>query len=330
MKTLKSLGVKITHATSYLPEGLVTNQEIIERHQLRLKDDWVRANIGIESRHWCQNKESASDLGAKAFDSLLKYTGATPDALIVSTVSQDLMTPSTAAIIQSLVTPGSTYPAFDITAACSGLMFALDIGRRFVMTGYEAVACVATEIRSYYLDKSDRRTVMLFGDGAAALLLKKTKENEVGLIYTKTFTDGRYWDAIVVGGNGSRQHKESLRNTIEMRNAQLITQSAVSDIAAIARTAVAEAGLEISDINFFVFHQANGQILGKVVEGLGLREDQYLSNFRTCGNMTSASVGVALSDAVEQKKIHGGDLVLMIAVGGGFTAGVAIFRWEEK
>lgn len=326
-----SLGVTISAVAHCLPDNEVSNQAIIDLNNLRLKDSWIRNHIGIETRRWCRNGESASDLGAQTLTQLVEKSGTIPDALIVSTVSPDLMTPSTAAIIQSLATPGATYPAFDITAACSGFLYALDTGRRLVQSGMNHVACVATEIRSYYLNKKDRRTAMLFGDGSGGVMLSRMEPHaERGLIHTQTACDGRYWETILVVGSGSRRAKGvgDHSATIDMRDAVLISESAARQMVSLVVEGTRQVGLTPEAIDFFVFHQANGKILGEIAQALGLAPNRFIANFRTRGNMTSASVAVALSEAVAAKQIKKGDLVMMVAVGGGYTSGVSIFRWE--
>jgi 3-oxoacyl-[acyl-carrier-protein] synthase-3 len=307
----------------------MTNQDIIEKYNLRLKDQWVKDNIGIHQRHWCQNNESASDLGTEVLSILLEKDPKQLSALIVSTVSQDFMTPATATILQNNVTPGQTYPVFDLTAACSGFIYAIDTARRLVQTGHKKVACVATEIRSYYLNKKDRRTVMLFGDGAGGLTLEPCAEGEVGIIDSKLLADGRHYNSIVVTGSGSQRVKEEdPKDIVEMRDAVKIFGSAVEEMKNLVNEMLDKHGLNIYDVNYFIIHQASKVIVEKVAETLGIPKEKYILNFPEKGNMTSASTAVALSEAVEQGKINKGDIVLMLATGGGFTAGVTLFRWE--
>lgn len=327
---MKGFGVKISNCSSFLPEGVMTNQDIIDEYSLRLKDEWVKLNIGIEQRHWCKNGEKASDLGAQALKNVLEGKDDL-DALIVSTVSQDVMTPATACIIQSLVTPGKLYPAFDITAACGGFVFAIDQGRRMIQTGMKKVACVATETRSYYLKKKDRRTVMLFGDGAGAVTLEPCNEGEIGIFYSKTISDGRFWNSIVVPGAGSEAmaDKGEASYHIEMRDAAGIFESAIKEMSNLIQNALDETQLTKEDIGTFIFHQASRNIVKAAADNLGLSDDQYLINFDQVGNMTSASVAVLLDQAVKSGKITKGQNVCIIATGGGFSAGVILLRWEN-
>ena len=329
MKIMKSKNVKISSIAHFLPKNIKTNQEIIDDESLRLKDQWVVDNIGIKQRHWCKSGETASDLGVEVLQKLLIKDSKKLSTLIVSTVSQDFMTPSTACVIQGRATPGEQYPAFDLTAACSGFLYALDTGVRLVQTGHTKVACIASEIRSYFLDKKDRRTVMLFGDGAAGITLAPCEEGETGIIATKLLADGQYYNSIVVTGTGTQSIKDDDNNKfIEMRDATNIFSTAIKTMEQLVSEMLIESQLELEDINYFIFHQASNVIVKKVAENLGLTPDQYMLNFPTTGNMTSASTAVALSQAVEQGKIKKGDIVLMLATGGGFTAGITIFKWE--
>lgn len=317
--------VKIASINKFLPKTVKTNQEIIDEQSLRLKDNWVKEFIGIESRSWCTNNETASDLGVEVLKGLNKNI----DALIVSTVSQDYMTPSTATVIQGKATPGEFYPAFDITAACSGFLYAIDLGRRMVQTGHKRVACVATEIRSYYLNKKDRRTVMLFGDGAAGITLEPCEAGETGIIESRIMADGRYHQAILVEGSGSAKEKsEQINLTLEMRDAVNIFESAIKEMKNLVGSILDDHNLNIDQIDFFIFHQASKVIVEKVAESLEVPKEKYILNFPTRGNMTSASTAVALTEAYEDQKIKKGDLVFIIATGGGFTAGATLLRWE--
>lgn len=317
----KSLGVKISKVAHFVPNSVVTNQDIIDKYSLRLKDEWVRQNIGIEKRHWCTN-EKASDLASEVFKKLLS-DGINPDLLILSTVSADVMTPATACIVQANTTPGATYPAFDLVSACAGLCFAIDVGIRYVMSGMTRVSCIASETRSYYLNKQDRRTVMLFGDGAAGVNLEKTKDDEIGIFYSKTLSDGRFWNSIVVPGIGTPTPH------IEMRDASGIFEEAIKQMSKLVNDALAQTTLKIQQISHFIFHQASSNIVKSVAKELNLSDEQYSINFERMGNTTSASVGILLSELVDSKTIKKNDLICMIATGGGFSAGVILFRWED-
>lgn len=323
--------VKISQIAHYLPGVVKTNQDIIDEFGIRLKSDWVEFNIGIKSRHWCNGHELTSDLAYEVGKNLISDIPQDEiGALILATVSPDVMTPATAAITQSKLTPGTSYPAFDIVSACSGFLFSLDAGRRFVQTGMNNVLCIASEIRSYYLDKKDRRTVMLFADGAAGVRLSRCEADEVGIIYSQTFTDGTFWDAVSVKGKGvlSLTHPELESSFIVMKDAGLIFEKAVTKMQELLLHGLKSSGLELKDIKYFIFHQASQVILKKMTESLGIAEDAYHLNFDRVGNTSSASVPIALSEAYLQGKFKKGDYVCLLATGGGFSAGITILRWE--
>lgn len=321
---MKTTGVKISSIAHYLPPQVVPNQEIIEKYNLRLKDAWVKENIGIEERRWCESNVHASDLGAE----VLKKLKLPLDGLVVATVSPDYLTPATAAVIQAKATPGERYPAFDITAACSGFIYALDISQRMVQTGYQNIACIATETRSKYLNKQDRRTVMLFGDGAAGVTLSPCEPGEIGIIDTKLLADGRHYEAIFVNNPCSPISSQQQQSTIQMKDATNIFSAAVQEMENLVLDILNEHKLSPQEIDYFIFHQASKNIVETVAKALKLSQEQYLINFTNRGNMTSASSAVALSEAVELDRIKKGDLVVMLATGGGFSAGVSLFRWE--
>jgi 3-oxoacyl-[acyl-carrier-protein] synthase-3 len=205
-----------------------------------------------------------------------------------------------------------------VVAACSGFLYALDLGRRCVATGDRRVLCVAAEARSAFLDRQDRRTVMLFGDGAAGVLLEPTTGGEVGILSTAVHADGRHWEAISVPVGG----------VITMKDGPAIFGRAVDEMAALAESTVAAHGLALGDIDLFVFHQASGAIVARVCERLGIGPERTHHNFSRLGNTTAASVPLALAEAAEAGKVRRGGRVLLVATGGGFTAGSALLVWE--
>jgi 3-oxoacyl-[acyl-carrier-protein] synthase-3 len=329
---LPTTGVKIAAVAHHLPARVMTNQAIIDEHRLRLKDAWVRENIGIVERRWCEPGETAATLAATVCEKLVPHGRDALSRLLLATVSPDVLTPSTACIVQSLFAPGATFPCVDLGAACGGFLYALDLGRRCIQTGDEAVLCVASEVRSFFLDKEDRRTVMLFGDGAGGVLLSRCAPGEVGLVSSECFADGRFWDAISVPGGGTRAMTatdEALRRPfITMKDAALIGERAVREMVALVQNTLKRFALAPDDVELFVFHQASARIVGAVSDALAVPRDKAFVNFDRVGNTTAASVPIALSEASSAGKIAPGDLVCLVATGGGFTAGVALLRWE--
>lgn len=311
-----STGCKIAAVSHRLPDRRVSNQEIIDEHGLRLKDAWVRENLGIEERRWCVPGETAATLAADVCRALAPHGDV--DRLLLATVSPEVMTPATACRVQALYAPGATFPSLDVVAACSGFLYALDLGRRCVQTGDRRVICVASEVRSAFLDRQDRRTVMLFGDGAAGVLLEPCAPGEVGILSTRLAADGRHWDAISVPLGGH----------ITMKDGPAIFGRAVDEMAELAHGTADGARLTLDDIDLFIFHQASGAIVTRVCERLGIAGDRTHANFARLGNTTAASVPLALSEAAAAGKLRRGAMVMLLATGGGFTAGSALLRWE--
>jgi 3-oxoacyl-[acyl-carrier-protein] synthase-3 len=334
--TRAGLGVAIGAIAHVLPERVMTNQAIIDAYGLRLTDRWVRENIGIHERRWCSPGQTASTMAADVCRMLVARAGidvSAIDRLIIATVSPDQPTPSTACVVQSRFAPGQTFACMDVVAACGGFLYALDLGRRCVQTGDENVLVVASEVRSAFLDKKDRRTVMLFGDGAAGVLLRPSREGEVGIIDTRVFADGRYWDAISVpaGGVNKPTSEATLaagEHTIVMKDGAAIFDRAIVEMQALVTRTLEAAGITHEDVGFFAFHQASLSIVRKVQANLGIPDAKVGIAFDRLGNVTAASVPIVLAEAVEQGRIVPGMLVCAVATGGGFTAGRALFRYE--
>lgn len=322
MKELKSLGVKICAESSSVPANTLSNEDIIKKYNLRLKSEWVNDNIGIKERHWIPEDESEDSitLASDVLRDLINQNKAEPSLLIVATVSSPLQTPASACVIQAQVTPESKYPAFDITSACAGFVFAVDIGIKYVQSGLENVYCIATETRSKFLDKSDRRTVMLFGDAAAGVVLTSCEKNEIGIFYSKIISHGKYWNSICV---------ENKNPVIKMNDAQGIFEMASQEMAKLIEEALRETDLKKEEVDHFIFHQASKNIVLNAARNLELSDSQFEINFDRFGNTTSASVALLLDQQVKKNKIKKNDLILMISTGGGFSAGVIMFRWEK-
>jgi 3-oxoacyl-[acyl-carrier-protein] synthase-3 len=336
MSELKSTGAVIRAIAHHLPARVVTNQDIIDAESLRLKDAWVRENVGITERRFVAPGETAATMAADVARTLLERAGVDPSAvsrLVVATVSPDVPTPSTACIAQSLFAPGATFPCVDMVAACGGFAYALDYARRCVATGDEHVLCIASEVRSAFLDPRDRRTVMLFGDAAAGVLVSRPMPGEIGIVDTRLFADGRFWEAVSVPAGGVRRPAsqatiDERAHFIAMKDGAAIFERAVTEMADLARAVANDHGLSVDEVEFFVFHQASARIVDRVAEVLGVSPERTHRNFAERGNVTAASVPLALSEASEAGKLKRGDRVVLVATGGGFTAGAALLRWE--
>jgi 3-oxoacyl-[acyl-carrier-protein] synthase-3 len=316
----------------YVPERVVTNEEIIEAHSLKMKASWIEKRIGITERRWASENQAASDLAieaAKKLD-LQGFEG----AIWVSTISQDYYTPSTASIIKGQLGLTDHLPAIDMNNACAGQIFALDNAvARLKTTDEKHALVIATEVRSRFLNMKDRRTVFLFADGAVVFQLEKTDDapGEVEWCISKTIPSTDF--EILVPGGGSRKpfkqftQEEDFHPFIKMQDGEKIFQATTESLIGLITDSLAKNNLTVEDYDYYVFHQGNGAIISKVCDTLGISSDKTWVNFDHFGNTSSASMGIALAEAQELGKIKKGDRVLVMAMGAGFHVGMASIKW---
>ena len=310
----------------HLPSKVLTNDDLAK--MVDTTDDWIAARTGIRKRHIAADGETTSDLGAIAARKALDAAGLTPDdidLIVVATATPDYTFPSTATIIQQKL--GITRGAgFDLQAVCSGFVFAIATADNFLVRGqFERALVIGAETFSRILDWSDRSTCVLFGDGAGAVVLERQPKSQAGDRGVKGIhlrTDGRFRDLLYVdGGPSTTQTVGHLRMV-----GNQVFKHAVGKISESVRAAVDQAGLQISDIDWFVPHQANQRILSAVAERLGLDEHKVVSTVGEHGNTSAASVPLALAAATEDGRVKPGDLVLIEAIGGGLAWGSALIR----
>jgi 3-oxoacyl-[acyl-carrier-protein] synthase III len=310
----------------HLPSKVLTNYDLAK--MVDTTDEWIAARTGIRKRHIAADGETTSDLGAIAARKALDAAGLTPDdidLIVVATATPDYTFPSTATIIQQKL--GITRGAgFDLQAVCSGFVFAIATADNFLVRGqFERALVIGAETFSRILDWSDRSTCVLFGDGAGAVVLERQPKSQAGDRGVKGIhlrTDGRFRDLLYVdGGPSTTQTVGHLRMV-----GNQVFKHAVGKISESVRAAVDQAGLQISDIDWFVPHQANQRILSAVAERLGLDEHKVVSTVADHGNTSAASVPLALAAATEDGRVKPGDLVLIEAIGGGLAWGSALIR----
>jgi 3-oxoacyl-[acyl-carrier-protein] synthase-3 len=310
----------------HLPSKVLTNDDLAK--MVDTTDEWIAARTGIRKRHIAADGETTSDLGAIAARKALDAAGLTPDdidLIVVATATPDYTFPSTATIIQQKL--GITRGAgFDLQAVCSGFVFAIATADNFLVRGqFERALVIGAETFSRILDWSDRSTCVLFGDGAGAVVLERQPKSQAGDRGVKGIhlrTDGRFRDLLYVdGGPSTTQTVGHLRMV-----GNQVFKHAVGKISESVRAAVDQAGLQISDIDWFVPHQANQRILSAVAERLGLDEYKVVSTVAEHGNTSAASVPLALAAATEDGRVKPGDLVLIEAIGGGLAWGSALIR----
>jgi len=311
---------------AYLPERVVTNEELA--HKVDTSDEWIVERTGIRRRHVAAEGEMTSDLAYAAARDALANAGVKPadlDLIVLATATPDETFPATATTVQArLGAPGT--PAFDVQAVCTGFIYALAVADNFVRAGQATTALViGAETFSRILDWEDRTTCVLFGDGAGAVVLRAEvdPDNDRGILSTHLHADGRQHDMLYVDGGPS-----STRTTgyLRMRGREVF-RHAVVNLAQVVNEALEANDLEADAIDWLVPHQANKRIIDFTARKLCLPPEKIVLTVEEHGNTSAASVPLALNTAVGDGRIKRGDLVLMEAMGGGFTWGSALARW---
>jgi len=313
---------------AYLPERVLTNEELAKR--IDTSDEWIRQRTGIRERHIAADGELTSDLGIAAAQRALTAAGIDPDEIdmiICATSTPDETFPATATRIQAGLgcTRGA---AFDVQAVCSGFVYSLAVADNFIKAGQAGtVVVVGAETFSRILDWEDRGTCVLFGDGAGALVLRATESdgtsNDRGLLSTHIHSDGRHHDALYVDGGPSSNGKVG---HLRMQGKEVFRHAVVRMAEAIDQALEAN-GLTAGDVDWLVPHQANHRIIEAMGKRLNLPADRVIVTIDRHANTSAASIPLALSEAVAGDRIQTGDLILMEAMGGGFTWGSALLRW---
>lgn len=310
----------------YLPEKVLTNEDLAR--MVDTSDDWIRERTGIRRRHIAAEGETTSDLAAAAARQALRNAGMTAadiDLIVVATATPDYTFPATATVVQNKlgITQGA---AFDIQAVCSGFVYAIATADNFLARRqFRRALVIGAETFSRILDWSDRGTCVLFGDGAGAIVLEGVPADEAagrGVLATHLRSDGRYRDLLYVdGGPSTTRTVGRLRMT-----GNQVFKHAVLKISESVQTTLEDARLQITDVDWFVPHQANQRILSAVAERLGLPPERVVSTVAEHGNTSAASVPLALAAAAADGRIQPGNLVMMEAIGGGFAWGSALVR----
>jgi 3-oxoacyl-[acyl-carrier-protein] synthase-3 len=315
---------RIAGTGSYLPEKIVTNRDLEAR--IDTTDEWIVTRTGIEARHVAADGEMTSDLATNAARRAMEAAGVTAtdiDLIIVATTTEDMVFPSTACLVQAKlgVKQGA---AFDVQAVCTGFVYALTIADKFVASGQHRCALViGAEVFSRILDWNDRRTCVLFGDGAGAVVLKQS--SEPGILATHLHSDGSLAHILrVPGGISSGQLRGS--PFLEM-DGQAVYRVAVGSLAPCALETLEACGLTAADIDWYVPHQANIRIINTLADKIGIPHDRVVTTVARQGNTSAASVPLALDAAVRDGRIQRGQRVLLQGVGGGMTWGSVALRW---
>ncbi len=324
--TLKS---RIIGCGLYVPERVLTNRDLEE--MVDTSDEWITTRTGIKERRIVSGERTV-ELATRASRSALRGAGLKArdvELLVVGTVTADNVFPSTACLVQAELGMRPGIPAFDVAAACSGFLYALDVADRYIKSGAARTALVVgVDVFSRIMDWQDRATCVLFGDGAGAVVLRQTR-GKGGILSSHIHSDGRYWEMLYTPGalTGSPfERRNSPRPYLKMKGNETF-RMAVKTMGGAIKEAMRKNRLRPEDIALVIPHQANIRIINAIKDRLGIGNTRVFSNIDRYGNTSSASIPIALYEAVEAGRIKRGDVVLLVAFGGGFTWGATVLRW---
>jgi 3-oxoacyl-[acyl-carrier-protein] synthase III len=325
------IAAKITGVAGYVPPTILTNADL--EKMVATNDEWIRTRTGIRERRMVQNGTASSHLATEAAKALLAQTKTYPEEIeliVLASVTPDMMFPATACLVQNRIGAKKAW-GFDLSAACSGFAYALTVGAQFVASGaHKKVMVIGSDTMTSILDFTDRATCVLFGDGAGAALLEPAADGE-GILDFYHDIDGSGGQYLYMPGGGSL-HPASAE-TVEKRmhyvhqEGSQVFKYAVRRMAEVAVHLIERNGFTSKDLALVVPHQANLRIIRAMQERLGLEDCKVLVNIDKFGNTTAGTIPLGLNDAVAQGRLRKGDLVLVVAVGAGYTTGGLLLRW---
>ncbi|WRP13369.1 beta-ketoacyl-ACP synthase III [Geochorda subterranea] len=319
---------------SAAPERVLTNFDL--ERMVETSDEWIRTRTGIRERRICDEQTATSDLAMQAARRAMEAAGVAPEAIglvVVATVTPDMAFPSTANLVQhGLGIKGAA--AFDLAAACSGFLYGLDVAASAIQSGRVRHALViGAECLSKITDYTDRSTCVLFGDGAGAVVLGPVSEGH-GILASQLGSDGAYGDLLCLPAGGSR--RPASERTVAERLHYIKMQGnevfkiAVRTMGEAAEQALRQAGLGVDQVRYLIPHQANIRIIDAAAKRLGIPEERVVVNIDRYGNTSAASIGIALDETARAGKLADGDVVVMVAFGGGLTWGATVVRWGGR
>lgn len=319
----------ITAVEGYVPDKVLTNADL--EKMVDTTDEWIRSRTGIETRHILEDGKGTSDMAVKAVNGLLKKRGIEADEidlLICATVTPDMVFPATANVICDKLGARNAW-GFDLGAACSGFIYALTVGAQFIESGkHKKVVVVGGDKMSSIIDYTDRSTCVIFGDGAGAVLLEPTEEDE-GVLDSVLHSDGsgREFLHMKAGGSVRPASEETVRNREHyvFQDGQPVFKAAVVNMADVSAHIMERNNLEAEDIQWLVPHQANLRIIDATARRMGLTNERVMINIQRYGNTTSGTIPLCLADWEPQ--LRKGDNIILSAFGGGFTWGAIYLKW---
>ncbi len=333
LKPQARVRAKISSVGAYVPPRLLTNADL--EKMVATNDQWIVERTGIRERHLVDKGVATSDLAVEAAKCCLKKRGieaAEVEVIIVATVTPDMMFPATACLVQDKLGAKGAW-GFDLSAACSGFPYALQVGAKLVESGmHKKVLVIGADVMSSIIDYTDRATCVIFGDGAGAVLLEPCGEGEIGMIDYWHEVDGSGAVALNMPAGGSLHpttaETVAAKQHFVHQDGQAVYKFAVRKMAEAAETVLARNGVEGKELSCFIPHQANKRIILSTAERLGMPEDRVVINIDRYGNTTAATIPLAMQTALDDKRLKKGDLVLLASVGAGFTVGATLLRWE--
>ena len=323
---------KISAVGAYVPPGLLTNADL--EKMVATNDQWITERTGIRERHIAAKGVATSDLAVEAAKDCLSRRGIAADeieVILVATVTPDMMFPATACLVQDKL--GATRAwGFDISAACSGFLYALQVGAKLIESGaHRKVMVIGADVMSSILDYTDRSTCILFGDGAGAVLLEACEGEEIGFVDYIHEIDGSGGASLFMPGGGSAHPAtaETVANKMHYvhQDGGAVFKIAVRKMAELSEAVLERNGLTAEEVDVFIPHQANKRIILATAERLNLPEEKIVINIGEYGNTTAGTIPLAMHTALEQGRLKRGDKVLLAAFGGGYTVGSALLEW---
>ncbi|MGC2474578.1 MAG: beta-ketoacyl-ACP synthase III [Candidatus Sulfotelmatobacter sp.] len=322
---------KITALGTYVPPRVLTNADL--EKMVETTDEWILERVGIRERHIVEKGVAASDLAVAAVKNLLEshpFDLQQVDLIIVGTVTPDMMYPSTACLVQHKLGIENTW-GFDVSAGCSGFVYALNAGVKFVESGqYKKVLVIGSDVNSAMTDYTDRAVCIIFGDGAGAVLLEPCADGE-GIIDHVAQVEGMGGQFLFMPGGGSLN--PASHDTVDQKmhyihqDGKNVFKYAVKKMAEMTERILERNKLAGKDIDCFIAHQANRRIITATADRLGMPMEKVVINIDRFGNTTSGTIPIAMQTAIEEKKLKKGDMLLIASVGAGFTSGATLMRW---
>lgn len=333
MRPKQARRAKISALGTYVPDRILTNSDL--EKMVETSDQWIIERTGIRERHLVAKGQATSDMAVEAAKNCLSGRGIAPEeveAIIVATVTPDMMFPATACLVQNKLGAKGAW-GFDLSAACSGFVYALQMGTKLVESGaHSKVLVIGADTMSSIIDYTDRATCILFGDGAGAVLIEPAADDEIGMIDYVHEIDGSGACSLYMPGGGSLNPPSAETVAKKMhyvhQDGQAVYKYAVRKMAEATEKALERNGLTGADLGCFIPHQANKRIITSTADRLGMAPERVIINIDRYGNTTAGTIPIAMQTAREEGRLKKNDLVLIASVGAGFTVGAALLRWE--